>query len=303
MPKRISFKIFLVLGLSLAYFNPALLLAAEVRRVPGVPIKGDILLSPAKVELSLNPGDAIVRYVDVVNRTGKQMVFRLEVEDFSSSPLNVVALDKTVDGLNSSLKRYISVDGSDFLMAQGEQAHIPVKISLPKQLPPGGLYAALLVSAMPVNNQAGAARVVTRLGSLFFVRVNGEVKQSGALKSISFANNQFKIDFENQGDIYLDPYGQIEIYNSAREKIAKLTIDPWFVMPRATRTRYLPVTSLSPGSYTATITLNRGYGGITDSQDVNFKYAAAAVGANPISLWPYGLSVILLILLGYRLFI
>ncbi len=268
--------LFLYFPLILFWLTPLSLFAVEISRFSGVPVKGDIALSPAKVELSLDPGTQSVQYLDVINRMGQDAVFSVDVEDFSPSEdiYGSVILDKTVDGLNSSLKRYIKLDPSEFTLSHGEQARIPVIISLPKGARPGGLYGAVLVSGSPLKNESGATKVVTRLGSLFFVKVNGSVSQSGILKGVSFHDNKIEIVFENNGDIYLNPYGIINIYDDSKKLVKKIDVDPWFVLPNSTRIRTVTVGDLATGAYTANISINRGYDNVIDSNNLSFDFSS-----------------------------
>ena len=109
------------------------------------------------------------------------------------------------------------------------------------------------------------------MGALFFVKVHGEVKQSGKLNSLTFVANSLNIEFQNDGDIYLNPYGIINVYEYyTRKLVSKLVVDPWFVLPRSTRTRSVLINGLDGGKYTAEITLNRGYENFIDNKFVNF---------------------------------
>ena len=285
-------------------FAPLPLFALEIKRLPGIPVRNDILLSPARVELSLDPGDRSVRYLNIVNRTGKDVAFKLSIEDFSPSddPRGGVVLDKTIAGIRSSLKEYISVDSSQFILAHGEQARIPVTVLIHKDVRPGGLYAAVIISSAPLKESSGAAKVVTRLGALFFVKVNGTVKHSAVLKGATFLDDKIEIVFENNGDVYLDPYGTIDIYDRFKKLISKINIDPWFVLPRSTRSRMvaLPVSDLSVGRYTASISMNRGYDDIVDNKELTFERSSPVDNRTKIFLI---LASVVVISLLYRYFL
>lgn len=284
----------------LFYFLPYNVLAFEISRFSDVPIKNDIVLSPTRVEFSLDPGTQVSRYLTIVNRTGQDVLFNIDVEDFSPSEdsSDGVILNKTVNGLDSSLRRYISTDISQFTLAHGEQARVLMTVNLPKGVTPGGKYSAVLVSSSPVKNEVGAAKVITRLGSLFFVKVNGSVRQSGSLKDVSFYDNKIKILYDNDGDIYLNPYGIISIYDESKELVDTINVEPWFVLPRSVRSRVVEIGSLDAGRYTANIAVNRGYDNIIDSKELSFEIESSARK----SLWFYGglFFVGLLIVLFYK---
>ena len=257
----------------LFWLAPFLLFAFEVTTFPDVPVKSDILLTPAKAEMILSPGAKSSRHVTVLNRTGQEIKFSVDVEDFASPTDSdgSVILDREIDGLSSSLKRYISVDTSSFVLSHGQQASLLVTVNLPKDVSSGGLYSAVLVSGVPSKDLIGATRIVNRLGALFFVKVPGRINELGVLKAASLRDKKVDLVFENSGDIYLNPYGVVEIYGeSSRRLVKKVVVDPWFVMPRSSRIRTVPIDDLPPGKYFANLLLNRGYGDILDSKQLYF---------------------------------
>lgn len=237
-------------------------------------------LSPAKVELSLAPGQSNITNLLVRNDQDRTVRFFVEVEDFvgSDSPESAVQL---LNEENSpySLKRYISVGAGEFFLGPGQTRLVPVAITLPASAPPGGLYSAVLVSTEKVGSGPITPTVRTRVGSLFFVRIDGPVNESGALTGFGLVGGRVKflspgsffINYKNDGNVYLNPYGVIEIKNIFGQKISQLPIDPWFVMPDSERVRDLASADLPGwGIYRAEIFMNRGYGDIIDQQSYYF---------------------------------
>ncbi len=287
--------LFIYFPLILSLLVPISLFATNISRLSGVPVKNDIVLMPARVEISLKQGEKSSKYINVTNRLGKDAIFKVEVEDFAPSDDGGVDLDKTIDGLKSSLKKYISVDSTEFSLAHGEQAHISVTIDLPKNIGPGGLYAVVLISGTPLQNEPGAAKVITRLGAMFFVKVDGPVLKSGVLESVIYADKKINITFENSGDIHLNPYGIVDIYDDSNKLVKKIEIDPWFVLPRSTRTRVVDIKDIPTGSYIAKISMNRGYDDIIDSRDLNFSFSSANEGK--FNFYIIFISAVLILLL------
>ena len=272
MIRKVYFTMILALCLS-----PISALAIEVRSFSDIPIKNDIVLGPAKVELRIDEGHDHTTYLDVLNRTGSPSVISLDVEDFlSDNETGGAVLNKSINAPSiSSLSPYVTVPKDIFVLEHGQQAHIPIEITIPRDLSPRGLYGAVLVSAVPQNNVGGATKVVTRLGSLFFVKVNGKIKEAGEFKQIYRENNKIVLTFENSGDIYLNPYGAINVYEYySRKLIKKIVVDPWFVLPGSTRMREFIIGDLGPGKYAAQVDLNRGYNDIVDYKELIFDVSS-----------------------------
>lgn len=237
-------------------------------------------LSPAKVELSLAPGQSSITNLLVRNDQDKTARFFVEVEDFigSESPESAVQLLKE-ENSPYALKRYMSVGAGEFFLGPGETRLVPVAITIPASAPPGGLYSAVLISTEKVGSGPITPTVRTRVGSLFFVRIDGPVNESGALTGFGLSGGRIKllssgnffINYKNDGNVYLNPYGMVEIKNIFGQKISQLPIDPWFVMPNSERVRDLaPVDLPGWGVYRAEIYMNRGYENIIDQQSYYF---------------------------------
>lgn len=141
----------------------------------------------------------------------------------------------------------------------------------------------MIVSSLPdENSSAGQAgtRVISRVGVLFFVRVNGPVDQQGQLTDFRVTNDSmlmqkgpvnFEILFENKGTIHLVPYGMVTIRNIFGKTIGTVPVDAYFSLPKSVRYRQVIWQKENLiGRYTATIELNRGYDGNIDTQKISF---------------------------------
>lgn len=252
-----------------------------------------LILMPAKQELVMSGGERGARKVRVINGLKKAANFSISFEDFTSgrTPEEIISL--LGDGRGRySLKDYLSVKEGDkkFSLAPGESRDIQVTIDLPSGLPPSGLYGSLLVAVSGGDGRedvTGQAEIITRLGSLFFVRVDGPVKEAGQLIDFGLTGHRvfgrapltFSFLFKNTGDVHLNPYGFIVVKNWLGKEVLFRPIDPWFVLPRSTRLRQAAVDStLSAGVYWATLRLNRGYENIVDTKEsVFFEITSSTV--------------------------
>jgi hypothetical protein len=249
--------------------------------VSGVTQK-DFVVGPGKLELELEPGQTKTVLITVANRMGNTRTFNLEVEDFTGSrnPAETVVLLGAERG-PYSLKDFLKFEKSSFELKNGERATIPVRVSLPTDAEPGGRYGSVLVSTTAKEaTSAQRSAIVSRLGVLFFVKTPGEVNEDGVLKKFSTRGDQsffgsgpvtFELLYENNGSVYLNPYGEIRIRNIIGQEVGSVEVDPWFAMPQSLRLR--EITWDRPyliGRYTATALINRGYGDTVDEQTISF---------------------------------
>ena len=130
-----------------------------------------------KVELFLNPSESATRNILITNRLGADIEINIEAEDFTGSdnPEEALVLLGKGEGVRS-LKNYIRPEITNFVLSHGQQISLPVEISVPEGTELGGLYGAVFVSASSVGE--GEVNVVTRIGSLFFVKIEGKFIQA-----------------------------------------------------------------------------------------------------------------------------
>lgn len=247
-----------------------------------VAITNDFVLRPSKSELSLNPGETTTRDITVTNRTNRTITFSIVVEDFVGSHNE----EDTVILLGNeespySLKDYIVPEVTSFTLLSGQRITLPITVSVPEGTAGTGLYGAVIISndASPNDdtNTESKTRLVSRLGSLFFVKVGGTADENGSFedfrvsgpKKLLHENGEFTFEilFKNNGNIHLVPHGVILIKNMFGMIIATLPIDPYFALPDATRFRSISWDGGSLfGRYSITALLSRGYGDIVDER-------------------------------------
>ncbi len=294
---------------------PSVAFAYKTEMISGLNFENkDFVVGPGKTEVTLNPGEQKTVNIIVTNRMGEDKVFQLEVEDFTGSK-NV---EQTVILLGDdkgpySLKDYLSFAEPKFDLKNGERATIPVTISIPHDAEPGGLYGSVLVSVVSNSVEDGAnsgARggsvIISRIGTLFFVQVPGDVAVEGKLKEFQIARQKkvfsegpidFQLFYENTGSINVNPYGEIVIENILGDEVGFIEIEPWFAMPNSLRLREVSWDrGILFGRYTATARINRGYDDIIDTKMLSFYVL-------PWKIMLGGFAVIVVLFLFVRWFI
>ncbi len=206
-------------------------------------VEPSLTLGPGKIEVELIPGGQITKNIFVTNSLGREAVFDLSFEDVEASPGNDGG-EKFLGGVTGlfSLKNYFTVSEQSFVLASGEKKTIPITITLPNQAPVGSLHGAILVTPRLYGQTVGP-QTRPRLGLLVFVKVVGDRQESGSL--VNFAKDHFiyfgsqsvnfSLLFNNQGNIYLNPYGLITIKPVLWGQTKNLLIKPWFVLPKSSR--------------------------------------------------------------------
>jgi hypothetical protein len=280
----------MLLGLSWALFTSPMSSRADVQfeTLPSAAVYSDFVVGPGKVEAELGPGETQTFELSVANRLGTDKNFILSTEDFTGSedPKQTVVLLGDDHG-PYSLKDFIKPATTSVMIPTGVKAHIPVVISIPKDAQPGGLYGSVVIGTATVttgtaaNGARATSPLITRIGTLFFVRVKGPVVERGHLEDFSIAGGKgflfqsqsilFDILFRNEGNVHLDPKGTITVTNMLGSTVGSFEVEPWFAMPKSLRFR--EVTWNPPflfGRYVAHAEIHRGYGSDIDKGDIVF---------------------------------
>ena len=261
----------------------------SVEKLPDTTVYNDFVVGPGKYQVEMRPGESKVVNLIVTNRLGKDKTFQIQTEDFTGSR----DVEKTVVLLNGergpySLKDYLSMASTTVVIGHAERVTIPVTVSVPTDAQPCGLYGSVVISTVTTGTEQvpegqssiGTSPIVTRIGSLFFIRVAGEVKEELNLKKFSLRNEDtvigsapvnFDILYENNGTIHQNPSGYIRIKNIFGSEVGKVEVEPWFILPDSLRLREVSWDSAFLfGRYVATAEINKGYDKQMDVASVAF---------------------------------
>ncbi len=251
--------------------------------------QNDFVVEPGKTEVFLDPGESMVKHITITNRIDREVRFKLSTEDFigTDDPKQPVILLGD-DYSPYSLKDLIVPEIEEFTLELGERITIPVTISIPRNAEPRGYYGALIISNDPDKLEGenskeveGKTRIISRIGSLFLLKINGKGVSSGNIENFKLMGPQkifyserpegFEIAFKNTGNVHLVPYGTIVIKNMFRRVVKTLPVDAYFVLPDSIRYREVKwIQGFGLGRYTASLSLNKGYDNQYDDIDLAF---------------------------------
>jgi hypothetical protein len=280
---KISILTFFVASFLLSFYSVSAFEKTKLELVP----QNDFVVEPGKTEIFINPGETVTKNIIITNRIDKNVKFRLTTEDMigtndSKSPIKLLGDEKGP----YSIKNFIQPEITEFSLELGERISIPVNVSVPIDAEPRGYYGALIVSNEPEvledgTQPEGGARLVSRIGALFLLRINGEGIESGSLEDFKimgpkkpFYENRpegFEIAFKNDGNVHLVPYGKISITNLLGKDVAVIPVDAYFSLPDSIRYReVLWEKGAGLGRYTANLSLFPGFGNENEETSLSF---------------------------------
>lgn len=181
-------------------------------------VTGAITVSPPRLELAADPGGVISSEFKLTNDGSTTTVYYTQVENFeagdeSGNPVFVPARE----GLATWVKVAPSIQ-----IAAGDSVTVPFSIQVPRTAEPGGYFASIFVRTTPPPTSANEVSIGARLGTLLFVRVNGEMQEGVTILEYSTKDSQrlftslpveFYYRFQNTGADRVKPEGSIVVKN------------------------------------------------------------------------------------------
>jgi hypothetical protein len=185
-----------------------------------------LTVTPPLVQLSVGPGNDWASALTVVNSNPYDLTVYVRAVDFVPNgeegrgdfvPLSTGSTD--LSGASSTLGSWITINAGPVVIPRDQTARVPYSIAVPANAPPGGHYAALLVSTAPETNK-GSINIASSIASLVFLNVGGDVEEVGVIRDfypdegiVTRAEAAFTLRFENRGNVHLRPAGYITISN------------------------------------------------------------------------------------------
>lgn len=178
-----------------------------------------LTVSPARLEITVDPGVAKSDEFTLINEQDVDQVFYTSVENFeaqgeSGTPNFVPGKD----GLASWVEVVDKIT-----IKKGEKIKVPFTINVPQGADAGGHFAAIFLSTQPPAVSGGEVSVGAKIGMLMLVRVSGDIKEEGGIRSFLLKSGSrfattlpvdFVYRFNNNGNDRAKPVGDIKIRNT-----------------------------------------------------------------------------------------
>lgn len=198
-----------------------------------------LTVTPPLIQLTIGPGENWASSLKVVNTNSYDVTYYATVVDFApqgelgkGSFVPVLDVEEGMEGY--TLGQWVKVSPEPLLVPAGQSADVPFAIAIPESAPPGGHYAAILIGTEPgVSGEGNAsAKIATRVTSLLFVKISGDVNESGRIREFIAKKAlyqtpaaDFLLRFENIGNTHLRPRGDVTLYNMWGKERGKVAIN------------------------------------------------------------------------------
>lgn len=275
-----------------------------------------VTLTPPLFQITIGPGESWVSSLKVVNNNPYDQTYYAQVVDMEAN--GEAGQSKFIPVLGESdpilaasqLARWVGLAPGPVFIKAGESANVPFTVRIPENAEPGGHYAAILVGTQPVatTTKASAMKISTYVSSLIFVRIKGEVIESGRIREFTTDHDlyqetkaDFRLRLENTGNTHIKPMGDVTIFNMWGKERGKVLINQdanfGHVLPNSIRRfefSWEGVESLFDlGRYSAVVTLSYGEEGKKSISATTFFWYVPLV---PVSIALGSIAVFLLLL-------
>lgn len=275
-----------------------------------------LTISPPTLEIELEPSQEVRAIIKVFNETERDLTLINSVEAFQSQGEEGQPKFIPPEEKNQFLN-WFEISAPELILKSGQIALVPFTIKIPKEVVPGGYYAAILWQEAAGKVVDSGIGISSKVGTLVLLKIKGEIIENSELLEFKvkiFKKFSLPIDFlirlQNLGNIHLKPQGEITIKNFLNQPVKILEINSTgrAVLPQSIRKFQITWGQLQvskfftnliqefnyliPGKYLAELNLETGI-------DQKQKFTAAQ------SFWliPYRLifSLIILIIIFWSL--
>lgn len=194
-----------------------------------------LTVTPPLIQINLQPGETWTSGIQVVNGNPYDLTVYAEPVLFEPAGEDGRPRFKTPPGVGgestmpdpTTLAGWLTLPRDGLSIPREQTITIPLSIHVPTDAAPGGHYAAVLIGnrAPEGARDESSVSVTSSIASLIFLRVAGTVVEDGRIRDFSTEKMlyetpeaQLSLRFENQGNVHLQPRGDITIYNMFGKK-------------------------------------------------------------------------------------
>ena len=207
-------------------------------------------ISPPLLTLTSDPGKTVKTTILIRNVSKTDLVVTGEANDFVASGEDgtpKVLLDPN-ETSPYSMKDWISTP-TKLTLVPKEIKSMNITINVPADASPGGHYGVIRFTGTPPNLEGQGVSLSASLGSLIFMRVNGDITENMSVEQFSISKDGKKGSFfespplkfeqviKNSGNIHERPGGAVTITNMFNKPVTTFSYNPdsRYILPGSSR--------------------------------------------------------------------
>ena len=256
------------------------------------------------IDLAVDPPEYELKYI---NNTNSLLNLELSAQDFTEleESYKITFLEgRDAKNYKYSLSSWISFENKNLELAPKEEKSVKIYIDKDR-ITRGGHYASIFAKVIQPKNEK-QININPVLSSLLFVRAStGREVESGKINTLrpdrnglDFPKNVI-LRFQNDGNVYVIPYGQVQIKNASGKVVSKGFLNEGSLnsLPESIRRFDIKLKNdtyfMLPGFYTAEINMHFG----KENRELNYSTKFFSQGS--FNFLKIGLLLLTIILIIY----
>lgn len=254
--------------------------------------KGTLEVAPAFIDVTLaQPGEEKKIPITYINHSDRSVRLQLLTIDLKQKDSNGIPsfINESGNSLSYSLSSFLRLETESVNVDPNEKRIVNVSALNRENLSPGGHYAAIIARVTSDEPTAGKTTVLPSVSTTILLRKSGGESFNLSLKSSNWPSGWFvfgypsvvSLEFQNEGNIHLIPYGRVEINDLFGRMLYKGVINEnsLYVFPE---TRRFITANLRPIEQSFPISLNvMNIKGNDSLKKTSFIYKSTFVYINP----------------------
>ena len=207
-------------------------------------------MSPSSAELSAPPGGSDQNSISVINGGSSPFAVKVYAEPYQVNGLNYDPSFKLLPG-KTDPSAWVDVAASTTgTIGANQTMTFNYTVRVPAGTTPGGYYAELFAETLP--NAGTGVTSHSRVGSILYITVQGNVVQAGSLKPMPLSavkvgsNLTLGAQVENTGGLHFITTVNLKLINPLTKKVTYSASLERYVLPQTTRQISAVATPSSP---------------------------------------------------------
>jgi len=227
-----------------------------------------ITVSPAKLELQMQPGASYNIPVSIHNATGDTHI-QSSMVDFGVTADGNYDIQR-VGAKQFSLMKFASINPREFDLPENTTQQVRLSINLPSAANMSGEYAGIVFFQTRPIRRSGVVAFSARVAAKVYMTIPGTVKIDGAITKMASLRSpigqQYRVQFKNFGNAHVYLRGEVDVQQDGKS-IDRVQMPSEQLVERG-GDRVIDVTgkTLPHGKYQAIATIDYGGKAMTGGQ-------------------------------------
>lgn len=195
-------------------------------------------IGPPVIDLRADPGQTLKTTINIRDVSSTPLLVTGTVDDFAANGEDGTprVLVDSKEPSPYSIRSWVAPINRLTLKPREVQS-LPITINVPKNAAPGGYYGVIRFTGTPPGIEGSGVSLSASLGSLVFIRVNGDAKEKMELKNFTTSGPNgdtilfesapitFVERIENNGNVHEQPVGRITVKDMFGNAIANVNVN------------------------------------------------------------------------------